>query len=109
MSGILEVIGAERNFRIHLGVFFLVIVCGVYMKLSAMEWCLILIVSSLVMVAEMLNSAIERLIDYLKPEIHPAAKSIKDIAAGSVLLAVISAVAVGCIIFIPKIALLFTH
>lgn len=106
-NGIKHVIRTERNFRIHLSAAFLVILAGIIFQLSQIEWAVILLVIGIVIILEMTNSAIEKLIDYLKPEIHPKAKIIKDISAGAVLISAITAATVGLIIFIPKIILLF--
>jgi len=102
-AGILYVITHERNFRIHLVSWMLVIIMGLITKVSAMEWMLLMVVSGGVCMAEMINSGMELMIDYLKPDMHPSAKAIKDIAAGAVLIAVIVACIVGGIIFLPKI------
>lgn len=106
LNGFLLIVKKERNFKIHLIALLLVITASSLLKLTYIEWAIILIVSSIVLITEMLNSAIERAIDYIKPEIHPRAKEIKDMAAGAVLLSAISAVIIGCIIFIRKIYLL---
>ena len=58
-----------------------------------------------VLITELINSLIERVIDYIKPELHPKAKIIKDISAAVVLVAAITSIIVGLIIFIPKILL----
>lgn len=101
-NGLIEMAKTERNFQIHLIFAFLVILAGLFFHLTRMEWGMIVFVIGFVFVAEMTNSAIEKTIDYLKPDIHPAAKVIKDIAAGGVLVASIIAVIIGLIIFIPK-------
>lgn len=101
-NGLLEIAKSERNFRIHLIATVLVILIGVIVKLSLIEWMIVFLVIGMVLVAETTNTAIEKFIDYLKPDIHPAAKVIKDIAAGAVLIAVIMAFIIGCMVFIPK-------
>lgn len=101
--GIKHVLKQERNFRIHLFVFVFVIGAGIMFNLSRVEWMLILVVSASVFVVEMINTAIELLVDYLKPDIHPTAKAIKDVAAGAVLVSAIGAMLVGSIIFLPKV------
>jgi len=106
-NGILYIIKTERNFRIHLVCGFLAVAASVWLDLKIVEWALIVLVIGLVLLAELVNSAIEMIIDYLKPEIHPSAEKIKDAAAGAVLVAAIAAVVVGAIIFIPNIILLF--
>lgn len=60
------------------------------------------------MQAELFNSAVEQIIDYIKPEMHPKAKIIKDVAAGAVLVTAIIALIIGVIIFLPKIIYLIS-
>src|SRR5690625_4668325 len=95
----------ERNFRIHIIVAIFVICGSIYLKLTPFEWLFVVMSIFLVLMAELINSNIERMIDYIKPEYHPQAKIIKDIAAGTVLLAAIFSIIVGLIIFIPKLFL----
>ena len=102
-AGMLYVLIHERNFRIHLVAWILVVIIGLITKVSATEWMLLMIVSGIVCMAEMFNRGIELMIDYLKPDIHPSAKAIKDIAAGAVLIAAFVACMIGGIIFLPKI------
>ncbi|WP_099158540.1 diacylglycerol kinase family protein [Virgibacillus ndiopensis] len=101
-NGLVKTIKSERNFQIHISSAAIVIIIGFILHLSVLEWSIILLVIGLVLIAEMINTAIEQIIDYLKPDIHPKAKVIKDIAAGSVLISAIIAAIVGLIIFIPK-------
>lgn len=105
--GLVEVFKEERNFKVHVTITLLVIITGFCVKLSTLEWTIILLVISHVLVAEVFNSVIERVIDYIKPDIHPLARSIKDIAAGSVLIATMFAIVIGAIILLPKIYLFF--
>ena len=105
-NGLKELIKSERNFKIHLLVAMLTIFAGFYFDLLLMEWAILILVIGLVLITEMINSAIEKMIDYLKPEIHPSAKIIKDIAAGAVLLSAIISVIIGLILFLPKIIML---
>lgn len=103
INGIWEAIKRERNFRIHLCVATIVIFCAIYFHLSIQEWAILLIMIQLVFITELINSVVERIIDYVKPESHPEAKIIKDISAAVVLIAAITSVSVGCFIFLPKI------
>ncbi|ASN05197.1 diacylglycerol kinase family protein [Virgibacillus necropolis] len=102
-NGLMEMIKSERNFRIHLIVTIIVITLGALVGLSHLEWMITTLVIGTVLVAETTNTAVEKLIDYLKPDIHPSAKVIKDIAAGAVLIAAITAFIIGCLLFIPKV------
>ena len=101
-DGILVVLKSERNFRIHLLIGSIVLLLGCALNLSLGKWFAIILVIGLVLVAEMFNTAIERMLDYLNPSIHPSAKMIKDIAAGTVLISAMAAVIIGMIIFIPE-------
>jgi len=103
LQGIVIVVKEEKNFRIHICMATLAILFSAILNVSTSEWLFILFVIHLVFITELINSAIERLIDYIKPEFHPLAGAIKDIAASSVLVASILSIFVGCIIFIPKI------
>lgn len=108
LNGLKQAVLLERNFRIHLISTFVVLVLSYILNLNRFEWIIVIFVIGLVLITELVNTAIERLIDYLKPEIHPEAKIIKDVAASIVLLAAAVAFAVGCIIFIPKLVSLFS-
>lgn len=99
----LKIIMKERNFRIHLIATVCVILAGLYFTLNVLEWAVIILVIGIVLISETFNSVIEQMIDYMKPEIHPTAKLIKDMSAGGVLLAAIIASIIGAIIFLPKI------
>lgn len=102
-NGIISVVRSERNFRIHLLVAIIAITAGLVMQLNQIEWLFIVVAIGSVLVTECVNSAIEKMLDYLKPEIHPKAKVVKDLSAGAVLLCAIMAVVIGLIVFIPKI------
>lgn len=101
-NGIREACIHERNFRIHLMVAIVVIGIAIYFRIEVVEWLFLLFAIQAVIITELINSVIERIIDYVKPEIHPKAKIIKDMAASIVLVSAIFAVIVGIIIFIPK-------
>ncbi len=75
--------------------------------MTVLKWIVVFFAIGLVLVAEMLNTAIEKMIDYLKPDIHPEAKAIKDLAAGAVLVSALTAVAAGLFVFLPELFKLF--
>ena len=102
--GLAVLIKTERNFKFHLFAFFFVSIAGFLFKIEKTEWLAVLIISSIILTAEALNSAIEKLCNQLHPEIHPAIKSVKDIAAASVLISSIIAVVIAGIIFLPRIS-----
>ncbi|UJL44874.1 diacylglycerol kinase family protein [Virgibacillus sp. NKC19-16] len=106
-NGIREVARTERNFRIHLAAALLVVISGFFFPLTNVEWGILILVIGLVLVTEITNSAIEKMMDYVKPDMHPAAQVIKDVAAGAVLMSAIIAVIIGLLIFLPKLDMLF--
>jgi diacylglycerol kinase len=103
IAGILEFFLSERNAKIHLGAAVAVIITGFLFHLSNMEWIVIVIMIMSVLVAEMINTAIEILCNLVQPELHEKIRVIKDIAAGAVLVASIGSIVTAAIIFIPKI------
>lgn len=102
-NGLKETIRLERNFRIHLVFTVVVIIVSALLQLKQWEWVAIIFAIALVLIAELMNTVIERTIDYIKPDIHPEAKIIKDVSAGIVLVAAILSITIGLIIFIPYI------
>lgn len=105
-KGVRNVVSSEINFRIHLAAALAVSLAGFYFEIARGEWVAVLLCFSLVLAAEAFNSAIEELVDLVSPGRHAQAGKIKDIAAGAVLLAAAGAALVGCIIFLPRIAVL---
>lgn len=92
--------------QIHLIVALLVVVAGLFFTISLTEWMLCLLCFGLVIGAEMMNTAIENLVDLASPQKHELAGKAKDMAAGAVLVCSIFAAAVGLIIFLPKVWML---
>ncbi len=92
----------ERNMVVHFAAIAGVTVFGAILGLSAMEWIACLILFGLVLMAELINTAVETVVDMITTEIDPRAKLAKDTAAGAVLVISIGAVIVGAIIFAPK-------
>lgn len=97
---------AENNARFHVLVAVIVLLAGFYFKLSVIEWTIIITQIGLVLVTETLNTAIEKLCDFVSPEYHQLIGKVKDLAAAAVLIMSIVAVIVGIIIFLPKLWLL---
>lgn len=101
-EGIFTCIRKERNMKIHCVVSVLVIIAGILLNISAVEWCICLVLFGLVMSLELVNTAVEAVVDLVTQEYRPLAKIAKDTAAGAVLVAAIMAAIAGCIIFVPK-------
>lgn len=93
----------ERNFRIHTVMGVLAFFLGLSLRLSGAELAILLLLIGLVLISEMLNTALENLVDLCTAEYHPLAKVVKDVAAGAVLLLCVVAVLVGIVIFVPHI------
>jgi diacylglycerol kinase len=102
ISGIAYAAKTQLNFKIHLAALIIVGLAGWYFHLSASEWLCVILAAGLVLVAELLNTAIEILVDLVSPGFNAQAGKVKDVAAGAVLVAACIAVVVGAIIFIPK-------
>ena len=100
--GIRVVFGTEPNMKIHIVIALLVIICGFIFSISMTEWMICLLCIGLVFGMEMMNTAIENVVDLASPNLHPLAGKAKDIAAGAVLICAIVSVIVGLLIFLPK-------
>ncbi len=102
-KGIRFVIGTEPNMKIHAAVAVLVVIAGFYFQISASEWMACLLCFGLVFTTEMINTAIESIVDLASPAQHELAGRAKDIAAGAVLICAVISAIVGVIIFAPKV------
>jgi Diacylglycerol kinase len=89
--------------KIHFIIAILVIVAGFTFSISPYEWIACLLCIGLVFGMEMMNTAIESVVDLASPKLHPLAGKAKDVAAGAVLICAIIAVIIGLIIFVPKV------
>ena len=98
-SGIRYALATERNIRVHLVIFTLVLIASIILEISIIEFLLILIISAVNFSLELTNTAIERLADKVSPEYNEQIGVVKDIMAGAVLVSSIFAFTVGLIIF----------
>jgi diacylglycerol kinase (ATP) len=103
-EGIIHVLRTQRNMRIHLAIGVAVIVLALVVNVTKIELIALLISITFVLIAEMLNSAVEGAIDIATTSFDPMAKLAKDIAAGAVLIAAMNAIAVGYLVFANKVA-----
>lgn len=92
----------EQNILVHLLATIAVVLLGFYVNLSFYEWIFIIILIGLVVATELVNTAIEAVVDLACTEVHPLAKIAKDTAAASVLIFALTAVVSGLFIFVPK-------
>jgi len=93
---------SQRNFIVQLVISGLVAVAGFLFQLTTVEWCIVLLCIAGVLSLELLNSAIEQIVDLISPDYSLFAKQVKDMAAGAVLIGAVVSAIIGLIIFIPK-------
>ncbi|MWV45279.1 diacylglycerol kinase family protein [Paenibacillus sp. HJL G12] len=99
VQGVCYAFRTQRNMRIHTAAAVAVITAAALLHLSWSRWVVLLLAITLVMAMELMNTALESVVDLASPELHPLAKAAKDTAAGAVLLAAVFAVAAGIIVF----------
>jgi diacylglycerol kinase (ATP) len=104
IEGVIHVLRTQRNMRIHFAIAVAVLVIAVAAGVSRLELIALLLSITFVLVAEMINTAVEGTIDAATTSFDPMAKLAKDIAAGAVLIAAVNAVAVGYLVFAGKAA-----
>jgi diacylglycerol kinase (ATP) len=102
IEGIIHVLRTQRNMRIHFAIAVAVLVAALAVGVRRLELVALLLAISFVLIAEMLNSALEAGIDVATTSFDPLAKLAKDIAAGAVLIATVNAVAVGYLVFVER-------
>ena len=105
LEGVVHTLKSERNMRIHFAFAFVVLIAGVYLKFTRLEFIVLCFSVSFVLVAEMFNTAIEYIVDLVNDEYHPLAKIAKDIAAGAVFVSTVNAVITGYLLFVKRIDL----
>jgi diacylglycerol kinase (ATP) len=102
-EGIIHVLRTQRNMRIHFAIAVVVLVAAAVVGVGRLELVALLLAISFVLIAEMLNTALEAGIDVATTSFDPLAKLAKDIAAGAVLIATVNAVAVGYLVFVDRV------
>ena len=103
VEGIVSTFQSEPNFKIHTVAGLLVLLLGIVLPTSTLEWLLLILLIGLVLSAELINTAIEELADTITKKQNQSIKKTKDAMAGAVLVISIASACIGCIIFIPKI------
>ena len=104
-KGIDDVVSNEPNMKIHVCVAILVVIMAFLLKISMIEWIILVLFIGLVLAAEVINTTIENLVDMYTKDYNERAKVVKDTAAGTVLILAITSAIIGLMIFIPKIIL----
>jgi diacylglycerol kinase len=108
-NGLKYATGTQLNFRVHLGLTVFAVAMGFLLRISLAEWCWICLCIAMVLVIELMNTALEILTDIASPEYNEKAGHLKDISAGAVLVAAILSLVVGVLIFLPKLITLIPH
>jgi diacylglycerol kinase (ATP) len=101
-QGIKALFRTEHNAWIHTAIAIAVVIAAILLKVSSTEAIVLVSATAFVFVTEILNTAIEKLADFISLQMHPQIGLVKDLAAAAVLIAAIAAVVIGAIIFIPK-------
>ncbi len=102
LAGLAWALKTQRNLQVHAMAAVLVVSLGFWLRLADWEWCVVLLATGLVWVAELLNTALEVLADRVTKEREDSIRRVKDTAAAAVLMAALAAVAVGLVVFVPK-------
>jgi len=103
MVGLLYCLKTERNIKIHLVAAILAGAAAWWYHLPQSEVAILALTVGLVFVAEMVNTAVETIVNLVSPRYHPLAKIAKDVAAGAVLVAALTALVVGYCLFFQRI------
>lgn len=105
-KGLYFVITTQTNMQIHLFTMIIVVSAGFFFNISLTEWLFLILAIALVLIAEIVNTSIEEIVNFISPDFNKKAGLIKDLGAAFVLLAAIFSIIVGTIIFFPKIFIL---
>lgn len=107
VSGFFTAFKSEKNLRIHFIMGTSVVFLGLLLRIKIHEWIYLVIIISLVFISELFNTAIENTVDFISRDNDPLARKIKDISAAAVLIAAITSIILGILIFLPKLLYIF--
>lgn len=102
INGLITAVGTERNIKIHYGAAIVALFSSLFFDLTRVEYMVLLITITLVIAAELFNTAIEKTIDLITPEYNDLAKVVKDVSAAGVLIAALNSIAVGYLLFFDR-------
>ena len=102
LKGAFKLITTEHSVMVQSSLAVLMTIAGFYFGINRMEWMMQILATGLVLGIESLNTAVEKIADFVHPEFHNRIGFIKDIAAGAVMFAAIAALAIGLLIYVPK-------
>jgi diacylglycerol kinase len=101
-AGVKAAFKNEPNFKIHVAIGLGALIAGFFLGLTRLEWLILAFTIFFVLITEMLNTVLEKIVDLASPEINEKARIAKDVSAAAVLFSAILALLVGAILFIPK-------
>ncbi|MEG6614827.1 diacylglycerol kinase family protein [Peptococcaceae bacterium 1198_IL3148] len=101
-KGIIWALKTERHMQFHLLATVAAILVAYWLKISVTQWLFIIFAIALVWMAELINTAIEAVVDLCTQDHHPLAKVAKDVAAGAVLIAAVNSLVVAALVLLPK-------
>ncbi|HOD09649.1 MAG TPA: diacylglycerol kinase family protein [Flavobacterium sp.] len=101
-KGAFKLITTEHSVMVQFTIAMLLVIAGFIFEISRIEWMMQILAFGLVLGIESLNTAVEKIADFIHPEFHKRIGFIKDIAAGAVLFAAFAAIAIGLLIYVPK-------
>ena len=107
LEGLFVFVKKEHNVKLHILASIIAILVSLLLKISILEWALVIFCIAFVFAMEAMNTAIEYLSDFICKEKHPKIKRVKDISAGAVLISALCSIVIAIIIFIPKLIDLF--
>lgn len=102
LKGAVKLITTEHSVMVQFSIAVLLVFAGFYFDITATEWMFQTLAVGLVLAIEGLNTAVEKIADFIHPDFHKKIGFIKDIAAGAVFFAAMTAIAIGLIIYVPK-------
>ena len=102
-TGLGKVFWEEQNFRLDLIIALVIMILAIYLEIKTWEFIILILIVSLVLILEIINTIFERLIDLLRPRIHQYVKDIKDMTAAAVFIGALASVLIGLLIFLPPI------
>lgn len=102
LKGAIKLATTEHSVMVQSSIAVLLVIAGFYFEISREEWMFQTLAIGLVLAVEGLNTAVEKVADFIHPEFHEKIGFIKDIAAGAVFFAAMTAITIGCFIYIPK-------
>ena len=102
LKGAYKLITTEHSIMVQFSIAILLVIAGFYFNISREEWMIQILAFGLVLGIESLNTAVEKIADFIHPEFHNRIGFIKDIAAGAVMFAAMAAMAIGLLIYVPK-------